>query len=148
VTRYVEPAAPNPDINAHVAPRPCASCPYRADVPAGIWDEAEYAKLPDYDRDTADQPYRGFGCHRGDGRLCAGWLGHRRPMDLLAVRIGVIGGSLPEVVASYTTDVPLFASGREAAEHGRSGIAEPDDRAREAAAKIIVLQQVRGDDRD
>ena len=146
MTRYVGPEPCDPDINAHVAPRPCSTCPYRADVPAGIWEETEYAKLADYDRDTGDQPYLAFGCHKGDGRLCAGWLGHRRPVDLLAVRILVMGGKAPATIMGYTTDVPLFATGAQAAEHGRSGIAEPDQRARDAAAKIVILQQVRGDE--
>jgi hypothetical protein len=143
VTRYVEPTGCNPDINAHVAPNPCPSCPYRADVPAGIWEESEYAKLHDYDADTGDQPYYAFGCHRDDGRLCAGWLGHRRPMDLLAVRIGVIGGTLPPEITGYTTDVPLFTTGAEAAAHGMSGIEAPGPDAQAAAQKIIKLRQAR-----
>lgn len=27
------------------SPRLCESCPYRRDVPSGIWDRSEYAKL-------------------------------------------------------------------------------------------------------
>ena len=145
MTRYVEPTPCNPDINAHVAKAPCASCPYRVDSPAGLWDASEYARLSDWDRDTGDQPHGAFGCHRGDGRLCAGWLGHRRPQDLLAVRIGVIGGTLPPEIMGYTTDVPLFASGAEAAQHGLSKIDEMNPDAVAAAAKIIAARRARGE---
>jgi hypothetical protein len=31
------------------APKPCESCPYRKDVPSGVWSEGEYRKLPQYD---------------------------------------------------------------------------------------------------
>jgi hypothetical protein len=143
VTRYVNPEPCNPNLDDHVGRRPCASCPYRADVPAGIWDASEYAKLAAYDADTGDQPHEGFGCHQNDGRLCAGWLGHRRPMDLLAVRIGVIGGKLPPDIAGYTTDVALFSSGAAAAQHGTSGIEAPEPDAIAAAAKIIKVRRVR-----
>lgn len=143
MTRYVGPTPCDPDLNAHVAPNPCASCPYRRDVPAGIWHPDEYAKLPAYDADTGDQPYQAFGCHRDDGRLCAGWLGHRRPMHLLAVRIGVISGKLPPEIGGYTTDVPLFEHGAAAAAHGLSGITDPDVDAITAAGKIVRLRQAR-----
>lgn len=45
------------------APQPCASCPYRRDVPSGIWAAEEYAKLPAYDADTPFQPPHLFLCH-------------------------------------------------------------------------------------
>jgi hypothetical protein len=31
---------------------PCPSCPYRKDVPSGVWAPEEYDKLPAYDNDT------------------------------------------------------------------------------------------------
>jgi hypothetical protein len=37
------------------AARPCASCPYRKDVPSGIWAAHEYTKLLAYDGDILDQ---------------------------------------------------------------------------------------------
>lgn len=118
---------------------PCASCPYRRDVPAGIWHADEYAKLIGYDGDTSYQSPEWFGCHGDEGEhVCAGWLGHRDPADLLAVRIGLINGFLDHAVLTYRTTVPLFATGAEAAEHGMSGITAPDDRAIEAMAKILA----------
>ena len=48
------------------APRPCDSCPYRQDVPSGIWAASEYAKLPAYDAPTCAQSARLFLCHQHD----------------------------------------------------------------------------------
>ena len=38
------------DKSRRVRPKPCASCPYRCDVPSGVWHPDEYAKLEVYDR--------------------------------------------------------------------------------------------------
>ena len=58
---------------------PCPSCPYRRDVPSGIWDASEYDKLPGYDGDVPDQLTAGafglFHCHSQQENLCAGWVG-------------------------------------------------------------------------
>ena len=149
MTRYVEPRPPaDPDLSLVVAPNPCASCPYRRDVPSGVWDPSEYAKLPAYDADTGDQPWQAFGCHRDDGRLCAGWLGHRRPRELLAVRIGVIGNIYPAKIMDYTTDVPLFGTGAAACAHGLAQVDAPDPGAVAAAVKIIAARRARGDHGD
>jgi len=146
VTRYVEPKPPpDPDLSLVVAPNPCASCPYRRDVPSGVWDPSEYAKLPAYDAATGDQPWYPFGCHRDDGRLCAGWLGHRNPRELLAVRIGVISNHYSAKIMNYRTDVPLFASGAEACAHGLADVEAPTPKAQAAAAKIVKRRQARGD---
>jgi hypothetical protein len=119
-------------------------------VPSGIWDASEYDKLITYDGEIVTQAITGataaFGCHQADGSLCAGWVGHREhPADLLAVRLGVSGGSIDPAVYDYRTDVPLFASGAEAAEHGKRDLAEPDDRARTAARKVAIVRALRGD---
>lgn len=125
--------------------RPCASCPYRLDVPAGIWHPTEYAKLPAYDGDIGeqledpDQALRTFACHQADGRVCSGWLGHRDPLDMLAVRIGLSSGRLAPECADYTTDVPLFESGADAAAHGTLEPGEPKEpRTLKAIAKLLV----------
>lgn len=102
--------------------RPCVSCPYRRDVPSGVWAAKEYEKLPTYDGDIGAQALAGalrlFGCHQADGHLCAGWAGHRPPDELLAIRLALSSGRINEAVLDYTTDVPLFASGAEASAHG------------------------------
>lgn len=67
----------NDEQIAAPAPRPCDSDPYRKDVPSGIWDASEYAKLARYDGPTANQPAGLFLCHLIDkksarARICAG----------------------------------------------------------------------------
>jgi Family of unknown function (DUF6283) len=128
---------------------PCASCPFRRDVPSGIWSRYEYGKLPAYDGTMAEQVAQGgdipFGCHQGAGNeLCAGWAGFRDPHDLIALRLGVTAGRMDPAVLSYSTDVPLFASGAEAAEHGERDIEDPSPEARSAVAKVVKVRKVRG----
>lgn len=126
------------------APRPCSSCPYRQDVPSGVWDAIEYAKLPRYDQDTAFQPTGLFLCHqlgRGEGaRVCAGWAGCHDGDNLLALRVGVarreITVETAEEIRDYVSPVPLFASGAEAAAHGVRDIHRPGPAACTAMAKI------------
>ncbi len=124
-------------MSASPAPRPCGSCPYRRDVPSGLWDAVEYDKLPAYDRPTMEQPPQAFYCHQQDGRLCAGWVGCHDMGHNLAMRFGR-GLSLAEHVdvMVYTTDVPLFASGAEAAEHGKRDVAAPGERALRIIGKL------------
>ncbi|MEV7177772.1 DUF6283 family protein [Kitasatospora sp. NPDC093679] len=130
------------------APRPCESCPYRRDVPAGVWAAEEYEKLVRYDAPTPEQPPRLFQCHQSDAgsagrRVCAGWAGCHGD-GLLAPRIAVIQGRLDAVtyraIAEYVSPVPLFSSGAEAAEHGLSGISEPGAEARRVIGKITRVR--------
>lgn len=123
-----------------VAKRPCGSCPYRKDVPSGVWSENEYQKLPDYDNDMPEQPQARFDCHQRDGNLCAGWLACHGPENLLSLRIAhILGRVIVPEVWTYKTDVPVFASGQEACEHG---MAEVDNPGPEALALIAKLQQI------
>lgn len=122
------------------APRPCESCPYRSDVPAGIWAPEEYDKLPRYDEPTYAQPAQVFLCHQRDGRVCAGWAGCHDGNQLLALRLAGINGSMmPDDIAAtveYRSPAPIFDSGAAAAAHGQSGIDRPDERARRAIGKL------------
>ncbi|QNO01135.1 hypothetical protein [Mycobacterium phage CELFI] len=133
------------DIN-RPAPNPCASCPYRRDVPSGIWAEQEYVKLPQYDADMPYQPTGLFQCHQNErndphARLCAGWVGTHGPDNLLSLRLASAFGSMSpdelDATYDYTTTVPLFSSGAEAAAHGIEAIDAPDEDAEEAIAKIV-----------
>lgn len=129
--------------------RPCPTCPYRRDVPSGIWSEEEYALLPLYDGDGVAQyeagAFRVFDCHAADGHLCAGWAGHREdPNDLLALRLAVARGAVDPEALLYSTRVPLFPSGAEAARHGLRDILNPGRAAREAIAKIARAREARG----
>jgi hypothetical protein len=118
------------------AKAPCGSCPYRRDVPAGVWAAHEYEKLPGYDGSTLEQICNGavglFFCHQRTGNLCAGWVGCHDMEHAAAVRLSPIA---PEAY-DYESPVPLFGSGQEAAEHGLSGIEEPDEQARRLMAKL------------
>ncbi|GES34744.1 DUF6283 family protein [Streptomyces angustmyceticus] len=127
------------------APRPCESCPYRRDVPAGIWASEEYEKLRRYDADTPNQPTRLFQCHQADGdsdnrRICGGWAGCHEGEDLLALRVALLDGGMDpatyRAVIEYESPVPLFPSGSEAAAHGEAGIDAPADEARHMISKI------------
>ena len=120
-------------MTAGPAARPCGSCPYRRDVPSGVWHPSEYAKLPAYDNDTMGQPPHLFLCHQQDGRVCAGWAGCHDGAHLLALRFAAASGELTgddlTATLDYATDVPLFATGADAAWHGMRDIERPDQRA-------------------
>ncbi|MFE3263622.1 DUF6283 family protein [Streptomyces sp. NPDC059215] len=134
-----------PPVIRPPAPRPCESCPYRCDVPAGIWAREEYEKLRRYDADTPSQPPRVFQCHQTDAdsdalRVCAGWAGCHEGAGLLALRLAVIDGTMDSTtyqeVIEYESPVPLFSSGNEAAAHGEAGIDAPSEEARRMIGKI------------
>jgi hypothetical protein len=114
------------------ANRPCGSCPYRRDVPSGIWHESEYAKLPRYDGETWEQSAALFFCHQKDGHLCAGWLACHDAGHLLALRMSTVDPSVYE----YQTDVPVFSSGSEAAAHGMQNLHTPGPLAQRMIKKL------------
>jgi hypothetical protein len=128
------------------APRPCTSCPYRQDVPSGIWTADEYAKLTAYDEPTYAQPARLFLCHqhdRDDGRvrICGGWAGCHDGDHLLALRVAVSSGEIAaetaDAIRDYASPVPLFPSGAKAAAHGMRETRSPGPDACAAIDKII-----------
>jgi len=111
-------------------------------VPSGVWHPEEYAKLPQYDGETGDQPPHLFVCHQQDGRLCAGWCGTHDMSQNLALRFAEHFGHLTaeevEEVLDYSTAVPLWSSGAEAAQHG---LAEVDTPSPAAQKKIDRLSR-------
>jgi hypothetical protein len=123
------------------APSPCGSCPYRRDVPSGVWSADQYALLPGYDRDTWAQPTRGFLCHRATGHLCAGWVGCHDMDENLALRLslarGEISPDLYEAILAYRSPVALFTSGAQACAHGLADIANPGPAAQALAVKLL-----------
>lgn len=122
---------------------PCTFCPYRLDVPAGVWSPDEYAKLLPYDGETWQQPVALFLCHDREraGRVCSGWAGCHDGDELMALRVAAAEGSMtPEDIAAtrdYVSPVPLFPSARAAVDHGLSGVADPSPEAVAAALKIV-----------
>lgn len=133
------------------APRPCQYCPYRRDVPSGVWSKDEYAKLPLYDRPTWGQPTAVFRCHVHErdserGTACGGWAGCHDGNELMALRVGTLTGEVSvetaEVIRDYVSPVPLFSSGAEAAEHGMREIDFPGP---EALAAMDKIERIRSD---
>lgn len=128
------------------AKSPCGSCPYRQDVPSGVWDEDEYAKLPLFDKETFDQPPSVFMCHQQDGRLCAGWVAVHDMVNnfgmRMALSLGRIDPSDADAIYDYSTTVPLFDSGVEAAKHGLASVEDPDEKARRIVRKLVKTKNV------
>jgi hypothetical protein len=126
-------------VTLTVAKEPCVTCPYRKDVPSGIWHPSEYAKLPRYDGTIAEQAFLGalgpFMCHQKDGCLCGGWLATHGPENLLALRVA---RDVDPSVWDYDPKTPVWASGAEAAAHGLEHIRDPREAARR---KIAWLQR-------
>jgi hypothetical protein len=110
-------------------------------VPSGIWAESEYTILPAYDGTTAEQAMAGavrmFFCHSAPSRLCAGWAGCHDMRESFAVRLAHRRVNMPALLA-YVSPVPLFGSGREAAEHGLRDLEHPGPAARRAVARLMV----------
>jgi hypothetical protein len=129
-----------PDLTCRV--NPCESCPYRRDVPSGIWAPEEYAKLQAYDLGTAWQPPQMFYCHTSPDFVCTGWaVCHskaKRGHELLAVRIAESMHDAELMIPE--TAVPLFASGAEAAVHGMRDIKRPGWRAIRMTRKIAAAR--------
>lgn len=136
------------DLPSDCRSRPCVTCPYRVDVPSGVWTAEEYHKLPDYDGEILDQvrtaATRPFYCHSSRRQVCAGWAGHRPATELLAVRLGISHGTLDPAVADFSTDVELFATGAEAAAHGMADVDNPGPAARDAIAKLVQARERQG----
>lgn len=128
--------------------RPCPSCPYRRDVPSGIWSAEEYDNLPKYDGDVPDQAMAGafgvFRCHSLRDRICAGWAGCHDMTRSLAVRFG--WSRVDPAILGYVSPVPLFATGAEAAEHGKRDIQAPSAAARRKVSQLLRQRAGRGSD--
>jgi len=115
-----------------------------------VWDEQEYEKLRGYDAPTGEQPQKPWLCHSSvtpmtDPRLCAGWCGCHDGEHLLALRVAEARGTLtPGVIKAaieYVSPVPLFSSGKEAADHGMADFHRPGREAIEAIAKVRRLRE-------
>lgn len=125
---------------------PCASCPYRKDVPSGVWDWEEYEKLRQYDEDPTD-PTRAIGhvflCHQpieNRQAVCRGWV--EVHYDTIPVRMAMASGAVdPATVQEPPPGVELFESGAAAADHGQAEIETPCDDARSVMAKIEARRQ-------
>ena len=119
-----------PDVRA----KPCLACPYRLDVPSGVWSWSEYEKLRAYDNITPEQPFEAFSCHATPDQICNGWAvchtSRGNEHDLLSMRI--IG-----YPAIPPAKVPLHPSGNAAADFGQRDIEDPSDEAMEVVDKLM-----------
>jgi len=124
---------------AKCAAAPCASCPYRKDVPSGVWSADEYEKLPRYDGEIIDQLIGGatgmFNCHQQNGLLCAGWVATHDMANTAAVRMS--REEIDPMIFDYVSPVPVFASGAEAAAHGMAEIDEPSEEAERVVDQLL-----------
>lgn len=115
---------------------PCPSCPYRRDVPSGVWHDTEYDKLVEYDE--PQRSYAPFHCHQenitGEPTVCRGWLSVHPETG--AARLLVATGRIEDDDRYTEPRVPLFGSGGEAAAHGRRDIAHPGPEARAMIDKL------------
>jgi hypothetical protein len=127
----------------YLAPAPCTTCPYRRDVPAGIWAREEYLKLPGYDR----QPFGGveslatFHCHQepeiGKPTVCRGWLSVHA--DSVAVRIARFQGLITKedmATIPIHAEPNLYSTGADACRAGLKGVRRPGKKARSAIEKL------------
>lgn len=129
------------------APRPCNTCPYRKDTPAGIWSFKEYIKLPTYDAELGVTNVNVFHCHQETATkvptVCKGWLVVHS--ESVAVRMAMMLGYLTEEQVEKGTDVELYASGTEAAEAGIREIWDPSPETCDAVQKLM-MKGIGGDD--
>lgn len=128
-------------------PYPCTSCPYRRDVPSGVWSAEEYEKLPRFDGELITQPPSVFLCHQQDDTLCSGWVGCHDMEHSLGVRLAISDGRLGpkdiDAVLDYECPVPLFGSGAEAAEHGLADVEAPREEAAQVISKLTARRERR-----
>jgi Family of unknown function (DUF6283) len=114
--------------------KPCGACPYRKDVPSGVWAAEEYEKLRPYDRPTPEQPFEGFSCHATPEYYCNGWVfchtsrGHA--YDLISLRFSP-PSNWPE-----PSEHELFGSAAEAADHGQADAELPGEAALAAIERL------------
>jgi hypothetical protein len=129
-TIFATAVEPRRERAIEVRSMPCEACPYRCDVPPGVWDDAEYDKLAAYDAETFAQPSGRFSCHATTDHLCHGWavvhMNRGHEYELLALRIHPT--EIPE------SKVPLFASASEAIAHGKR---RGDARTRKVASRLL-----------
>ena len=119
------------------APGPCGSCPYRRDVPPGVWHPDEYEKLRGYDEGGLALGI--FLCHQtnatGRETVCRGWL--TVASDSIAVRLGLARGLLTTAMRDALVDVDLYPNGAEAAEAGMAGVDDPTPETRLMISRLI-----------
>lgn len=137
-------------------PRPCDSCPYRRDVPSGVWDRSHYELIASYDDPTGEQAGGVFLCHQNNGSVCSGWAGchNQNPPghELLSLRVVLAlreaDKAVVEAVDTYRSPVPLWSTGKEAAAHGLRDIEQPSQEATWLRLKLLGRPHIREQSQD
>jgi hypothetical protein len=129
------------------ARNPCGSCPYRRDVPSGVWAAEEYEKLPRFDGPTMTQPPGIFLCHQQNGRMCAGWVGCHDMDESLGIRLAhnsdIFTDADIKAAMNYECPIPLWGSGAEAAAHGLREVEQPSEQAARTIDKLVQRRERR-----
>lgn len=119
-----------------IKPEPCLTCPYRKDVPSGVWDREEYEKLRLYD-DVFPMQTAIFLCHgsrdAGHDIACKGWVMVHQ--DSIAVRLAQSTGKL-SFEAFTPTVCKLHKSGNAAADFGERDLKRPKRKALTVIRKL------------
>ena len=138
-----------PPLHLTVDKSPCKSCPYRKDVPSGVWDASEYKKLLDYD-DPIEAPgldrimarLKRFDCHQRNGKLCAGWVGCHGAQNLVAINMAMsMGATVDPKLWDYKSPVPLWESGKAAHDHGMKKIMRPLKAAKDMIGRLMKKRE-------
>ena len=126
--------------------KPCPTCPYAKSTPPGVWSPSEYKKLPSYDGETWEQNLALFQCHYSNrGKrvptICQGWLDCHDAGQLLAIRLAMVDGRLPDDFSFEHSGTEVYGSGVEACKVGLSGCDNPSKEAQKVMSK---LEKMRG----
>lgn len=118
-----------------VKAEPCLTCPYRLDVPSGVWSASEYEKLRGY---GANVTFNLFLCHQtiagGVELACKGWL--LVESESVAVRVACSLGLLDYPACFAPCSAGLHSSGAAAADYGQKQLKRPGRRALRVIEKL------------
>lgn len=127
-----------------LCPNPCPTCPYRRDVPSGVWAEQEYVRLKEFDD---QRKISAFLCHNGGSdpktnrTLCRGWVEvHNQNWG---VRLALCQVEWNDA-NSKPTKVPLYKSGAQAMKAGLRKLNQPSREARAICDKLARKGKVWG----
>lgn len=87
---------------------PCANCPYRKDAPLRLWSVEEFKDLAASETTPMGKVY---GCHKGDGCVCVGWLMKQEEADFpsISLRVSLSRNNVTrEYLDSLQSPAPLF----------------------------------------
>ena len=121
-----------------VKKEPCLTCPYRLDVPSGVWSFEEYEKLRLFDEGSEMPCLSTFLCHQstvaGQQIACKGWLMVHR--DSVAVCLACLTGQVDAETCFEEPEAELHESGNAAADFGQRDLKRPKKKALKVIDKL------------